>query len=260
MTLRKYLFNSTYYDAVATILRLEIGKGIDEGAQHSRDIYNAILNLGKPTVKEIEQYVNSQYEQENQRLRQGNRNGGKYWIDKLKLPIGLRTIQRCIKKHPKIKRDGWRYFIDPEAISEKRYLQPDRFGHSMYNGIFGWAESFPSSLENRRPWPDYLKLRWRIIELGVFLVYSFIEAARPLRDQLTNPEEIQHEVNYWVKNCIPVETMFRDVVRIFEGKKIKGNGSRFQELDEKSVKDAFETLEKAYPEYYKLLKDRYDTI
>jgi hypothetical protein len=169
-----------------------------------------------------------------------------------KKTVDRRTIQNWLVRDPRIKKAGWLFYIDHEAIYEKRYLRPTEFGRTLYRR---YLDETVEEITTVSPSENLeTSLKKMIIKLGVFLIFSFIEAARPFKDESMNLRDREDLVYYWIQNCIPTFEMFSYFRSKFnQGKKI-GKLDRikaYSEMDEDSVEFVLGLLRKLHPTLFK---------
>lgn len=172
-----------------------IGKvRIDLKHEHIHDIYRAVHFLRRAKIKDIYEF-----------LKKNNK------------VISIRTIQRCIASDPRIKQDGWYYFINDEARFENRYITPKIYGGYLY-------DEFMYNLLVQHPWfsgmlhlpKDELmelldsRVKDMINRFGIFITFTFLEALRPFKDKSMTQRDRNDLVDYWVMNAVPLSKMFMD--------------------------------------------------
>jgi hypothetical protein len=262
-------------------------KSIERREANQHDVYEAVRILtaqrlpnnskGWTTLKGIWNHLDKKTQLENKQVEKEIQKafeiGDKKWTpsemqqalnEEKKKTIRIRTIQNCIKRDPKIKKDGWHFYIDDEARFEKRYLNPREFGRRMYEA-FSHAALSNVNIYNRNirlkatlTETEYAQMYFKnhIIKLGLFLVYSFFEGARPFRDQSMSLDEREDLVHYWVQNSMPLYEMFYDTTAPFDPRSTREKSRANMapsEIDERAVIHAHGIMEKAFPELYKII-------
>ena len=159
----------------------------------------------------------------------------------MKRTITIRTVQRCIDRDSRIKKNGWYFYTDDDARFEKRYLTPSLDGREVVqdfrNNMSSYYENeqlarkpvrilYREMAPNKRP-PDLLQppplrpateddMKHMVAEVGFFMVYTLIDACRPFRDRSMNLEEREDLVRYWIQNSIPILSMLDDFLQYFK--------------------------------------------
>lgn len=252
-------------------MRENIGRDrVEIHDKHYRDVYNAILNLDRTRLDEIESYLNYRYTEQNKRLQKELDSDptasedyikNEYRKHKMHL-ISRRTIQRCIKENRKIKRDGWHFFIDKEAQFEIRYQYPAEFGQSLYTDFV--AIRSPDELQLNPPKSMEFYMNNLITRMGMFMTMIFLEAAKPFKDKSLSHRERSELVSYWINGAIPIETMYRNLMTLLtyydsfnplnQNKSRSGSEGHVSistnELDEIFIKRAYTVIRNIYPELY----------
>jgi hypothetical protein len=259
-------------------VRLEIGKGIQEGIQHTADIYDAIWRLGRPTIREVHSYLSDRYKQYNTKVQSNaeseyktasdeayrERMIGRYIKRNAIIPISVRTIQRIIKKDNRIQRDGRHYFVNRKKQFETRYQEPKKFGDFVYMDFMdkSWPDISRDKLsgnesEADRRWLEF-HMREMMTRLGVFMTMMFIEASKPFKDKTLNEWDRKALVDYWIQNAIPIDSMFRNVLHIMNHFRIRLGKDMFEdreglahyELDQKSITKLNSMIKRIHPQLY----------
>jgi hypothetical protein len=288
----------------------DIGRKRTEiGHDNREDVFNAVRELStharnrdaKPTVRleDIRNYLDKKTDYENKEIvsimtgiyQSGFRNWTHAQLNdairrEKKKTISYRTIQRCITNDPRIKKQGWYYFIDDEARFEKRYLNPSLEGRQLYkefrnNMSMHYDEKYCAKnttiiLDNgyykgggKPPIED--EMRALVTEIGFFMVYSLIDACRPFRDKSLSLDDREDLVRYWIQNSIPVLTMLDEFLFLFkpdhnpwakhlptwevEGKK---KGLSVLEMDDETIKNVLTMLQEEYPTQFKIMAESTD--
>ena len=183
-----------------------------------------------------------------------------------KKTISYRTIQRCITNDPRIKKQGWYYFIDDEARFEKRYLHPSLEGRHLYKEFRRNMSEYDYNKLNAKD-----EMKHLVTEIGFFMVYSLIDACRPFRDRSMSLDDREDLVRYWIQNSIPVLTMLDEFLFLFkpdhnpwakhlptwddEGKK---KGLSVLEMDDETIKNVLTMLQEEYPTQFKIMAESTD--
>ena len=266
----------------------DIGRKRTEiGHDNMEDVFNAIRELSihreKPKVRleDIRNYLDKKTDYENKELvsvmtgiyESGRTNWTREDLKeairrKKKKTISYRTIQRCITNNPRIKKQGWYYFIDDEARFEKRYLNPSLEGRHLYkefrNNSYHYDEpNAKATIEN--------EMKHLVTEIGFFMVYSLIDACRPFRDKSMSLDDREDLVRYWIQNSIPVLTMLDEFLYLFkpnhnpwakysptwddEGRK---KGLSVLEMDDETIKNVLTMLQEEYPTQFKIMAESTD--
>jgi hypothetical protein len=199
---------------------------------------------------------------------------------KTKKTISIRTIQRCIDNDPRIKKEGWYFYIDDKARFEKRYLHPTLEGRLLYKEFRENMSNYYDGLGGNKS-SKAIEMRHLVTEIGFFMVYGLIDACRPFRDKSLSLDEREDLVRYWIQNSIPILPMLTDFLEYFkpdyfpsheqmmadihEPDKVKAGKRRERErkekdlsqleMDEQSIENAFSMLEDEYPTQYKIIGD-----
>ena len=255
------------------------------GQDNKEDVFNAIRNIGienpKKTMvrlEDIEKELEEQTQHYNKYILKVIHNRAHYTeedivkaFEKEKLiTISRHTIQNCIKRDHRIKKQGWHFYIDNEARFEKRYLNPEEFGLIMF-------EKFDQEMCNKKSIENYnkyhahgkkleqreslrMQMKGMVETFGVFLVYSFIEAAKPFKDLSLDVAERQDLGHYWIKNCIPLYDMFTSF-KGFDPNAKADETKPDNEMDDESIQNVTSILEECYPDMMRILrKSFYDEI
>jgi hypothetical protein len=269
-------------------------KRIDTGQENKDAVYNAVRNLtsSDPRTKGVKlediwknldertRWENKQIEQ---KINDIYENGSRSWTPsdmkealrrEEKKTITIRTIQNCIKKDRRIKKDGWYFYIDNEARFEKRYLNPSRFGLYLYRGFFNEVESRDfnrhARLKKTLTQSELLEVNTKdlIVRLGFFLIFSLIEAAKPFKDKSMDVKEREDLVRYWIEKAMPISEIFYvDFLGMFDKRKrskdvnvrMKVDRTKpISEMDEASIQEALTMLEHAHPDLYKSMIEAYN--
>lgn len=152
-------------DPKKTMVRLEdIEKELEEQTQD----YNKYILEQLRLVYESGYYTKDEFDQEFEKEKEKT--------------ITRRTIQNCIKRDHRIKKDTWYFYIDDEARFEQRYLNPEEFGRTMFRN-FAYTSIGKYYIYQDKEGRKKLKQRKHLLlnmkgmveTFGVFLVYSFIE-------------------------------------------------------------------------------------
>jgi hypothetical protein len=202
----------------------------DERKKHMEEVYGAIHYLGKPSVEEIRSYLEQKTEQKNKKIEEDAKSLKRASQDyiwrflkkNLTKTISERTIERCIEKDTRISKDGRRYFIDDKIRYEKRYLNPKDYGNALY---FNFVFLNESRNKNIRPRINLTESKFTdlmaydvnqfITRWGIFLLFIFMEAAKPFNDKSMDKMDRGDLVYYWFRNAIPLDEMFLSFRRIF---------------------------------------------
>jgi hypothetical protein len=219
-----------------------------------------LVSLAKPsTTSEIWNYLDSRTSQVNKRIELEaqekfendelhSRKEMEYYISSNKKEtISIRTIQRCIKKDKRIKNENDRYYVTDDARNETKYIDARVFG----NEVFGMlkvpiANGTTSTVEQ-----ILLEL---VQAYGAFVIYAFIEAARPFEDDSLDPYERDMLAESWIQNAIPIEGMFTSFHAKFTDKQHRNydpETESLNELDNETIKRLTQALKKKYPVFYK---------
>lgn len=265
----------------------DIGKHrIEAGYENRQDVFNAVRELSqslvarhaKPRVRleDIINYLDKKTDQENKK-RAGvaiGIYGFKYRTrDNLneairrqkKKTISYRTIQRCIDNDPRIKKEGWYFYIDDEARFEKRYLNPSLEGRDSYKEFRSDMFRHYYNKLNSNPSIE-AEMKRLVTEIGFFMVYTLIDACRPFRDKSMDLDEREDLVRYWIQNSIPISTMLDDFLEYFrpdyidelydrDRVKAKKKGLSVLEMDDGSIQNTLDMLQKQYPTEYKIMAE-----
>ena len=277
----------------------DIGRKRTEiGHDNMEDVFNAVRDLSihheKPKVRleDIRNYLDKKTNHENKELvsvMTGIYESGRTKMTrehlkeaitrKKKKTISYRTIQRCITNDPRIKKQGWYYFIDDEARFEKRYLNPSLEGRFLYkefrrNMLFHYDEIYCAKnptiiLDNGgriyksggKP-PIENEMKYLVTEIGFFMVYSLIDACRPFRDRSMSLDDREDLVRYWIQNSIPISTMLDEFLELFKPDyvddlysrdKAKSKNISVLEMNEETIQNALAMLQKQYPTQFKMM-------
>jgi len=167
-----------------------------------------------------------------------------------------RTIQSCIKKDPRIRKDRWLFYIDYQTMFEKRYLRPSEFGRRLYRRYLDETVGQLTTLDP--PESPEKTLKKLITKLGVFLIFSFIEAARPFKDESMSIRDRGELVSYWIHNCIPIFEIYSNFRSSFDQREAPEKAKfdqtiSYSELDENSVEKVLGILKRLHPGLVKAL-------
>jgi hypothetical protein len=259
---------------------------VEIGHKNKEDVYNAVHKLTsndnidskeKVRLEEIWNYLEEITKRDNEEMKSIARGiyeserGG--WtstdLDKAikkgtKRTISIRTIQRCIDKDPRIKKDAWYFYIDDEARFEKRYLHPSFEGEMTYKEFReNMSYYYYNALESRNP-PIEDEMNHLVTEIGFFVVYSLIDACRPFRDKSMSLDDREDLVRYWIKNSIPISNMLDEFLDLFKPDymddlynhyeaKGKKKGLSVLEMDEETIQNTLTMLQKQYPLQFKMM-------
>lgn len=259
----------------------DIGRHRTEiGHDNREDVFNAIRALmlgsreeGKPRVRleDIKKYLDEKTDFKNKEMVSVAtaiyESEFKHWTradlndvirSKKKKSISYRTIQRCITNDPRIKKQGWYYFIDDEARFERRYLDPSSEGTTIYREF---RENMAKSRGFRKE-PIENEVKNLVTEIGVFMVYTLIDACRPFRDKSLTVDDREDLVRYWIKNSIPVMYMleeflcrFKPDYNQFEWDEARKKDLSILEMDEESIQKTLTLLQKQYPKEFRIITD-----
>ena len=268
----------------------DIGKHRTEiGHDNRRDVFNAIRELSisdaKPKVRleDIIKYLEKQTDLENENMmkimtgiyQSGFKNWTRAHLDEVirrekKKTISRRTIQRCIDNDPRIKKEGWYFFIDDEARFEKRYdLNIEDTGRILYGHFRSVMYDYHyEKLNHDKARSEYKmqcpieEVRNIVTEMGFFLVYSLIEACKPFRDKSLSIDEREDLVKFWIKKWVPIighqehKGMLEEFFELFnpyDSEQLRKEGLSNFEIDEAVPQSVTKLLAKAYPDCYKYM-------
>ena len=189
--------------------------------------------------------------------------------------IAKRTIQRCLKEDSRIKNEGYYYFIEDKTRYERRYILPSELGYAVFDGASGWESRPDRSHQSKRLLSETEKLELEMKDMihrfGFFMVFMFLEAAKPFEDKSMSLGERHELVDYWVQNAIPINDMYNEFLTTFDkwhmmAEKLGAEWAHenidrsraTNEMDSDSVKDTHELLKKANPALYKILTEIMD--
>ena len=216
--------------------------------EHIQDVYITVHLLRKAKIRDVHKY-----------LKEKN------------ITISIRTIQRCIAADPRIRQEGWYYFVNDVSRFEKRYLTPKIFGGWLYN-------EFMHDLLVQRPWFSEMRvlsdnklvelLESRLKEMGdrfgIFMIFVFLEALKPFKDKSMTQRDRNDLVDYWAMNVLPLETMFlnfRMILHNFQSTLRPKNEENLlpnlqqsrSEMAERIIEKVQTIMKKNYPEMYSQL-------
>jgi hypothetical protein len=129
--------------------------------------------------------------------------------------VSERTIERCIKQDSRLSNEGWYYFIDDRTRFEKRYLDPHEFGIEAHDELMYGDFQIPSTVKTENERLEF-EMKERVRRIGTFMVFLFLEAARPFEDKSMDIFERDKLVHYWVRNVIPIDRMYGDFLLTFD--------------------------------------------
>lgn len=207
----------------------------DMRRENRQKVYEVILSLRRATTRQIGDM-----------------------LQKRKVPLSLRTIERCIKGDPRIIKNKKYYSIDEWARLETRYLNPKRFGLHIWNDVvLTKSESYSYNGDTMR----------RMVEtFGAIILFAFIEASRQFQDNLKWVKDQKYYkdrndlVLFWAMNSVPLDFMFRTFASVFNYKTAPGkplpsiakpNGTARDEMDDLQIRECLDMLEKNYPDIFK---------
>ena len=181
--------------------------------------------------------------------------------------VSERTIERCIKLDSRICKEGWYYFIDEKTRFEKRNLDPHEFGIEVYNELMYNNDNIPSTIKTENERLEF-EMKETVRRIGTFMVFLFLETARPFEDKSMDISERDKLVRYWVRNAIPIDRMYEDFLGIFDQWRRNLHRMGFAEAqrqtrqrqetgsfsdmesDKDSIRNAVEVMRKIDPDLY----------
>lgn len=166
--------------------------------------------------------------------------------------LSERTIQRCLDEDKRIIKSGWHYSIDEKWRYETRYQDAREFGLKLYDAVIGRACFDKENVGTFMP--EFIR------RIGAIIVFIFIEASRPFKDDSMKPNDMDDLVEYWTKNAVPIPSMllaFRTVFnwvlrdkRVREGK-TSLTGRSWSQMEQSQVSECLRMLENSCPDIYK---------
>jgi hypothetical protein len=211
-------------------------------------ICNAVIIMNNPLPNEIKDFLDGQARKEVQKnYESGEITSQDIGREIEELSIDIRTIHRklaILSENGLLEHKGGRYSISPKALSDIRYF-PQGFGDSAlyYIGHFPIKSVDQSLVEF-------------INRFGAFILFTFIEAARPVEDRSMNIADKDNLKSLWLQYAIPISSMF-DLFLSLYGHEIKAT----KELHQKTIEKLTSILENKFPEIYrKMIEARSRTI
>ena len=225
----------------------------DRQATGNRDsVLNTFRDLGSASTIEIRDHLDNTTKEYNKKIRE--RAQKRYENDEISDTekrkeikrnnidtISLRTIERRVKdlteQEGLLDKDGDRYHLSEKALSDIRYF-PQLFGSTalMKIGVM-FANSIDQSLV------DF------VIRFGAFLVYTFIEAARPVGKSPISIVEKQRLYVSWLEKAVPLNDMTTLFFRMY------GLGTRGEKNDKVTIEKLRKIFQLRYPDIYKKLEE-----
>jgi hypothetical protein len=205
-------------------------------------IQDAVKILHNPLPNEIKDFLDGQARKEVQEIYE---NGKVTSLDIEreieKRIIDIRTIHRklaILSENGFLEHKGGRYSISPKALSDIRYF-PQGFGDSALYcmGHFPIKSVEQSVVEF-------------VNRFGAFILFTFIEAARSVKDRSMNVADKDDLKSSWLQYAIPISSMF-DLFLSLYGHEIKST----KELHQKTIEKLTGILENKFPEIYKEMID-----
>jgi hypothetical protein len=224
----------------------------DRQATENRDgVLNAFRELGSASTTEVRDHLDNitkEYNKEIKRQAQKRYENGEIFVTEKRKQIkrysidtiSLRTIQRKaneLRGEGLLEKEGDIYRLTEKALSDVRYF-PQLFGSVALMKI---GVMFSNSLDQSLV--DF------VIRFGTFLVYTFIEAARPVGKSPISIVEKQRLFVSWMEKAVPLN----DMTNLFFG--IYGLGTRGEKHDKITVEKLRKIFQQRYPDIYKKLEE-----
>jgi Fe2+ or Zn2+ uptake regulation protein len=207
-------------------------------------ILDALNQLGNPQPHEIKEYLDRKKEKiehdERERTLDYNEKHRSVKVHR----ITLRTIHRWLRT---LSKQGLLEHIDSRYSLSEKYMSDIRYSGQLFATI--------ATTQMSMSFPKHLSMNHRIKELlalfGFMLIYLFIEAARPIQNDMMNNKQKADLIVSWVENSIPTRGMFFDFLRLTAEKNTQ------YELNQETIDKLTKILQKLYPVWYKrILEER----
>ncbi len=246
----------------------DIGKIRKEmNVKNRQEVYKAVSNLNqKVKLRDIMIQLDKQTEHDNiemawkeyKKYEEGYYNSDtemkKAIKRKLRHTVSEKTVQRCIASDPRIESDGRKYFVTLKARFESHYLEPEYFGSQMIFEIIGKLNT-PKTLEG--------KIKHFVLRFGAFIIFNFIEAVRPFKDDSLSVKEKEDLVAHWARTAVPLDYMFQLFQGTFDVRRRQKHDWKtpFSEMKDERIDQILVAFQKTFPEIYKdLLRGRKETF
>ena len=234
----------------------------DKAVSITDKVLDAVRRLqvkGKPTPKDIKEYLDDQTHKEIEEQYLGIKSHDELEEIIKKRSIVMRTIMRRLKK-----------LADEEHVldhvnntySVKDTLKSDIRLYARNFGILALSEMMkrdyhPSRNTSERNTEELIKA------FGVYVIFCFAQAARPVTniagvdkygDQLQTRDRL---VSFWIQNVLSPLEMYNYFFAIIDSRRhqndMKSTKRSFYELETETVEKILDTIEKKYPDHYKPL-------
>ena len=229
---------------------------INEEYRNRKYVIVSIRKLGKATTTEIFIQMKKDVKDHNEKLKKDIESSYGSYDDMLspkqkenrfnknkRKDIGLRTIQRAVKGLNQlhiIHKSGKRYSLGSNALNEMRYFSEEFATPGVSSITWFPLKTLEQSLEEL------------ILRYGAFIIFVFIEGARPIISNHPNDNIDKKKLfDSWLQNALPVREMF-DL--FFELYRAKENNSD-TELAEKTIQKLTRIFERKHPAIFKQLSD-----
>ena len=239
--------------------------------QNCEKVYEAIYNLhNKVSVSEIRKYLSEEAKKENEKItKEANEIFGnsfleeknKYISSHKKKILSKKTIERCVNNDYRLEKDGNKWVIsDKKRLGEIHIgprgsaiaidLDPRDFGLAIYGSILGGSPQVP--LGER--FEEYYKkeLHKFVLNVGSFITFAMIEAAKPFNDDTMTCRDREDLVFYWVNNFISFKDIFYnfrfkfdEIKRVHDWKK-----TPMSEIREPIISQLMDAMKDLYPDIY----------
>ena len=213
----------------------------------------------KPTPKDIKEYLDGQTRKEIEEQYLGIKSHDELEEMIQKRSIVMRTIMRRLKKL-----SDEEHVLDHvnNTYSIKDTLKSDIRLYARDFGILALSE-----IMKRDYHPSHNTLERNTEELikafGVYVVYCFAQAARPLTsttgiDKHGDKSQTSDKlVSFWIQNVLSPLEMYNYFFAAIDSRRhqndMKSTKRSFYELETETVEKILDTIEKKYPDHYKPL-------
>lgn len=238
--------------------------------QNCEKVYEAIYNLhNKVSVSEIKKYLSEETKKENEKItKKANEIFGNSFLEDKNKYISLhnkkilskKTIERCVTNDYRLEKDGNKWFISDKKRFGERYLDPRGsgiaididprdFGIAICDSILGSSPQVP--LDKRSDGYYKKELHKFVLNVGSFITFAMIEAAKPFNDDTMTSRDREDLVFYWLNNFIS----FKDIFYYFrfkfdEIKRVHDWKTPMNEIREPIINQLIYAMEDLYPDIY----------
>jgi hypothetical protein len=217
-----------------------------------RIILDTIKKLGHASTTQIWHYLDLQTQESNDKVKEhaqgkyesggfsSNHKRDEYIRKNIKRTITPRTIQSAVrrlwKEYGLIEKEGKQYSLAPKALYDIRYF-PDDFAMPAVHSLI------PFSVKNVEQ-----SLEEFIVRFGAYIVFTFIEAMRPIKDNDVNLLNNERLLNLWFQDAIPIKELFDLFSSLYHKKD--------DEMKDTTIRKLTQVFEKRYPEIYRELSSK----